>query len=326
MLGLKLEQANLKPKSTQIPGIGTLKLPIGRDELMLLLVAFNMAAIGIETYLAHLISGSVKPAEAIPVVFGPIAGVVVLIALLVRVLFDRKVLPTLIILSVSAASVVVGTLGAAFHWERGIAPAFFEGSRLRWDWLIHAPPALAPLAFAGIGLMGILAILQETEPGSGRFEFPGVLSVKTPISKTRQLLWLVGLGIAAATISAFVDHARTDFSSFFIWIPVVLGIFGTVVTLLMGMYERHTHSDYFIFFWVMMLMILVGVLGLGFHIDADLPEGPQGGINTERFIRNAPIMAPLLFANMGLLGLITMVGAEINEDESSEETQPRTET
>ncbi|PJF39684.1 MAG: hypothetical protein CUN55_13780 [Phototrophicales bacterium] len=308
-----------KAKEVPIPGIGVFQFPLGRDELMILLVAFNMIAIGFETYLAHLISGGIKPSEAIPVFFGPIAGIIVIIALFVRVMFDKQTITTLVILGMSALSVVVGILGASFHWERGIAPAFVEGSRLRWDWLIHAPPALAPLAFAGIGLMGILSVLKETEPGSGCFEFTGILRFNTPLSKTRQLLWLVGLGIGAATISAFIDHSRTDFSNFFIWTPTVLGIFGTVVTLLMAIYERHTTSDYFIFFWVMILMIIVGVLGLGFHINADLPEGPQGGINTERFIRNAPVMAPLLFANMGILGLITMVGAEVDQDDEQTE-------
>lgn len=317
MLGLKLEWKGLHAKQTAIPGIGVFQLPLGRDELMIMLVAFNMFAIGIETYLAHLISGGIKPGEAIPVVFGPLAGITVAVALFVRVMFNRQTLTTFIILGVSSLSVVVGVLGGAFHWDRGIAPAFVEGSRLRWDWLIHAPPALAPFAFAGVGLMGILSVLKETEPGSGIFEFPGILQLNTPLSKTRQLLWLVGLGIAAATISSFVDHSRTDFENFFIWVPVVLGIFGTVVTLLMAFYERHTPSDYFIFFWAMLLMILVGVLGLGFHIDADLPEGPQGGINTERFIRNAPVMAPLLFANMGILGLITMIGAEVDRDDEA---------
>ena len=307
-------------KSTLIPGIGEFKLPLTRDDLMLGLVGFNMMAIGVETYLAHLISGGVKPAEAIPVYFGPAAGLIVLIALFFRVVRQNKVATTLVILGVSALSVVVGVLGSAFHWERGIAPAFFEGSRLRWDWIIHAPPALAPLAFAGIGLIGILSVLEEQGQGSGKFEFPGVLAFSTPLSKTRQLMWLVGLGIAAATASAFIDHSRTEFEDFFVWIPVVLGIFGTVVTIVMATYERHTRADYFIFFWVMMLLIWVGVMGLGLHINADLPEGPQGGINTERFIRNAPVMAPMLFANMGLLGIIAMVGAEVDEKEDDNKT------
>ncbi len=299
-------------EGTRVPGIGTFKLPLKRDDLMLILVAFNMVAIGFETYLAHLISGGIKPGEAIPVGFGPVAGVIMVVALFLRIRGKAPTQTTLVILGVAAASVVVGILGTAFHWERGIAPAVMPGNRIRWDWLIHAPPVLGPLAFAGIGLMGILSALKEKVPG--QFEFPGVFSLNTPLSKTRQLLWLVGLGLAAATFSSFIDHARTDFEDPFVWTPVVIGVFGSVVTLVLAMLPKHTSSDYFVFFWTMMLMVLLGVMGLGLHINADLPEGPQGGINTERFIRGAPVMAPLLFANMGILGLITMVGAETDDE------------
>lgn len=70
----------------------------------------------------------------------------------------------------------------------------------------------------------------------------------------------------------------------------------------------------------MMLMIGMGVLGSALHINPDLPEGPQGGLNTERFIRGAPVMAPLLFANMGILGIITMFGAEVEDEEGNKNT------
>jgi hypothetical protein len=126
-----------------------------------------------------------------------------------------------------------------------LAPSSLPGPRLRWDWIIFAPPVAAPLAFAGIGLMGILAALEE--PAPGQLELPGILRFQTLITKTRQMLWLVALGLAAATLSAFLDHSRTDFENTFVWIPTVFGVFGSVVTLLMALYERHTHSDYFIF-------------------------------------------------------------------------------
>lgn len=71
-----------------------------------------------------------------------------------------------------------------------------------------------------------------------------------------------------------------------------------------------------------MLMVWVGVMGMGLHINFDLPEGPQGGINTERLIRGAPVMAPMLFANMGLLGIISMVGAEVYREAEAKNPEP----
>jgi hypothetical protein len=112
-----------------------------------------------------------------------------------------------------------------------------------------------------------------------------------------------------------LDHGRVNFEDEFTLIPVFLGLFGGVVTLMLAMTEKRTSTDFFIFFWTMLLMIWVGVMGLGLHVNADLSEtGEQ--IVWERFIRGAPVMAPMLFANMGLLGLITMVGAEVQKREA----------
>ncbi|MCB9436727.1 MAG: hypothetical protein H6673_06995 [Anaerolineales bacterium] len=294
---------------TRIPGIGEFILPLSRNDLMLLLVGMNLIMVGLESYLAHLISGSIKPMESIPVFFGPIAGLVLFLALFVRIQRKQVTLASLLIIGVAAASVGVGILGSAFHWERDLAPVNLPGNRLRWNWLIYGPPALAPLAFAGIGLMGIIAALEDTKPESGKLTIPGLITLNTPLKQTQQLLWLVGLGLLAATVSSFMDHGRTDFENIFVWIPVVFGVFGSVVTVLMAVYEKRTSSDYFIFFWTMMLMVLVGVMGFGLHVNTDLAEG-TGEVLRDRFIRGAPPLAPLLFANMGLLGIISMIGAE----------------
>ena len=55
----------------------------------------------------------------------------------------------------------------------------------------------------------------------------------------------------------------------------------------------------------MVLMIAVGVLGAILHVNTNLID--QGTIVGERFLRGAPILAPLLFANMGTLGLIVLL-------------------
>lgn len=295
---------------TPVPGIGDFNLPLTRNDLLLILVAFNEVAIGVETYLAHSISGGIKPGESIPMFFGPIAGLLFLLALYLRVWRKAITLSTLLIIGIASASVVVGILGTAFHWDQALAPA---GDRLRWNWIIYAPPVLGPLAFAGVGLMGIIAALEDTKPESGKLSLPGVFTFYTPLKQTQQLLWLVALGLLAATVSSFLDHGRTDFENVFVWIPAVSGLFATVVTLLLALYPERTAADYFTFFWAMMLMVVVGVLGVGLHFNADLPEGLNAGISAERLIRGAPVMAPMLFANMGLLGIITIVGAEAVE-------------
>jgi len=50
------------------------RLPLTRDQCMLLMAAVNEIFLGIDTYLAHLISGTIRPNEWIPVIFGLTAG------------------------------------------------------------------------------------------------------------------------------------------------------------------------------------------------------------------------------------------------------------
>ena len=55
----------------------------------------------------------------------------------------------------------------------------------------------------------------------------------------------------------------------------------------------------------MVLLLLTGVVGFVLHIRFDLTT--QNVVVAERFLRGAPFLAPLLFANMGLVGLIAIL-------------------
>jgi hypothetical protein len=66
----------------------------------------------------------------------------------------------------------------------------------------------------------------------------------------------------------------------------------------------------------MVLLILVGVVGFLLHIQTDLTA--QRVIVPERFLRGAPFLAPMLFANMGLVGLITLLNpVEVRETDQA---------
>jgi len=73
----------------------------------------------------------------------------------------------------------------------------------------------------------------------------------------------------------------------------------------MGALDRPHRSDLLTYGAAMVLMIAVGVLGALLHVNTNLID--QGTIVGERFLRGAPILAPLLFANMGTLGLIVLL-------------------
>ena len=56
----------------------------------------------------------------------------------------------------------------------------------------------------------------------------------------------------------------------------------------------------------MLLLIAVGVTGFILHVQADYNMGLRQFV-FERFVRGAPFMAPLLFADMGTLGLVVLL-------------------
>jgi O-antigen ligase len=74
----------------------------------------------------------------------------------------------------------------------------------------------------------------------------------------------------------------------------------------MGALNRElTAEDRTIYIAAMVLLILVGMVGAYFHIQADLTS--QSTIVPERFLRGAPFMSPLLFSNMGIVGLLALL-------------------
>jgi len=106
-------------------------------------------------------------------------------------------------------------------------------------------------------------------------------------------------------ISSVLDHARADFTNPWLWVPTAVGIFATVVAIVLGALDNPSRGDVLTYFTAMVLMILVGVAGFRLHISEGLTT--QGAIVLERFLRGAPPLAPLLFDDMGVIGLIAML-------------------
>jgi hypothetical protein len=108
-----------------------------------------------------------------------------------------------------------------------------------------------------------------------------------------------------------LDHARTGFVNPWLWLPTAVGVFATVVAAYIGALEGRRRADVAVFTAAMVLMIAVGVVGGVLHVLDDLTAA--GAFVAERFIRGAPFLAPLLFANMGSLGLFVLMGPEDGE-------------
>jgi hypothetical protein len=104
-----------------------------------------------------------------------------------------------------------------------------------------------------------------------------------------------------------------------IWTPpIIIGFFAAVVAFTLAVIDRPTRADIAIYFIGMVLLILIGMIGFVLHIQFDLTT--QFAIVPERFLRGAPFLAPLLFANMGLVGLISI----LNPAEEERRVEPAT--
>jgi hypothetical protein len=279
------------------------QLPLSRDQLMLLMAATNEIFLALDIYLAHSISGTIRPNEWIPIIFGPIAGGLLLLAGLIAL--RQRPLASMVASGVFVASIAVGLLGAYFHVVRAILPSGPPGQRVTIDLLVWAPPILGPLTFALVGLWGISAAWIEDPPDSGVLALVGGRRLRLPYSKTRAYFFMIGLGTLATVISSVLDHARTGFVNSWLWVPTAAGVFGTVVAVTLGAIERPTRADLIIYTGTMLLLIAVGVVGAVLHIGDNLTS--RGVFVVERFIRGAPVLAPLLFADMGTLGLIILL-------------------
>jgi hypothetical protein len=303
--------------ATIFPPVRRFRLPLSRDQMMLLMAAVNEIFLGIDIYLAHSISGTIVPKEWIPIIFGPTAGILLLIAGLVALRWRE--LATVFANLVFITSIAVGLLGTYFHLLRAFLPYGPSGQQVSVDLLVWAPPVIGPLVFSLVGLIGISAAWVESPPDSGRLAFIGQRFIQLPYSKTRAFFFMVSLGTLATLLSSVLDHARTPFTNLWLWVPTVVGVFAIVVSAMMGIFTKPNRGDLVTYSMAMILLIVVGGIGLVLHIQQDLTS--TGLVIQERFVRGAPFLAPMLYANMGALGLIALFDpAERQADERGTDT------
>jgi hypothetical protein len=273
--------------------VARLRMPVERDRLILLFVAVNLVFLTVDVAVAHSVNGFVPRYELVPLLVPP-WGILTSLALA----FRRTECPWLYGLHtlLMALTVATGVLGFAFHLYAVLGPA----RRLAWWWLAFGAPVLAPLSYAGVGLVGWVAVMSETP--DGRLQFGPWLQLDLRWSKTQVLMGLVALGFLGATLTSYLDHAQYGYTAPE-WIPVFAGLPAFLYTSAVTLWPDLDPIDARGLLATLLGMVIVGLLGLAFHLSRDLAD--TGQLTLERLRSWAPILAPLLFTDLGLLGLVS---------------------
>lgn len=289
--------------ATLFPFMRRIRLPVTRDQIMLLLTAVNLLFLSLDIFLAHNTNNLVTPNEWIPIIFGLVGGVALLLAGVIAL--RNRPLATVMANIVFVGSIIVGGLGMIFHLGRTVLLSVPAGQVAPAGALVWAPPVLGPFFFMLVGVLGISAAWIENPTDSGQLLLLGNRRIRLPYAKTRAYFFIVALGILATVISSTLDHARGEFHNPWTWLPLIAGLFAVGVALMMGLIERPGRGDIAVYFATMALLTAVGLVGALLHVNTNLI--PRGAIVVERFLRGSPLLAPLLYANFALLGLVVLL-------------------
>lgn len=247
------------------------------QRLMGLFIVGNLAFLAVDVYLAHLENHFRHPAEWIPVGFSALAPLCMLPALI----RPQGRGPRRLWILMAALSICVGVAGLVLH----LSNTFFVRHTLA-D-LVYTAPFVAPLAYAGLGLLALLNVTDQPPQDWARW---------VALLAAGGFLGNLGLSLA--------DHAINGFFHATEWIPVGASSFAFSALLMMALAptDRALRG---LTVGLMGVQIVVGLAGLALHIMA-----PAHGWGTDHqsVVTGAPIFAPMLFADLAVLGLISALG------------------
>lgn len=242
--------------------------------------AFAISNLGFLTFdicLAHSVNRFRNKAEYIPLVFSACAPVILLLGLTLRnqwpaVWRDLGYF-------VGWVSILVGLGGVIFHLESH----FFYERTLQS--LTYSAPFAAPLAYTGLGFLLILNRMVDSET----------------LEWGQWILLMTLGGFGGNFVFSLTDHAENGFFKPVEWAPVVASAVAVgflVVPLIMRVSRRYLE----LCAAVLLLQAGVGLWGFVLHVEGNL-RGPSVHA-FDNFIYGAPPLAPLLFPNLVILGMI----------------------
>jgi hypothetical protein len=244
-----------------------------------LFVILNVGFLTFDIFLAHSVNQFRNRAEYIPLFFSATAPLILILGLLLRYRWPAvwKDLGYL----VGWVAVLVGLTGVLLHLQSRF---FYERTLLS---LTYSAPFAAPLAYTGLGLLLIMNRMVDPES----------------VEWAQWVLLLTLGGFVGNFVFSLADHAGNAFFNSFEWVPVVASAIA-IGFLAVPLFMRISRQFIDLCATILVLEAGVGLWGFILHAAANL-RGPSVH-PFDNFIYGAPPMAPLLFPNLMVLGIIAL--------------------
>jgi len=242
-----------------------------------LFAILNLGFLTFDIYLAHSVNQFRNRAEYVPLFFSAAATAILILALIE----GRRHPGVWKMLGYVAgwAAVVVGLAGVIFHLESH----FFYERTIRS--LTYSAPFAAPLAYTGLGFLLIMNRMVDPES----------------IDWAQWVLLFTLGGFLGNLVFSLTDHAQNGFFFPLEWVPVIASAIA-VGFLSVPLLMRVSRGFIDLCGVLLVLEVAVGLWGFVLHAVGNL-RGPSLH-PFDNFINGAPPLAPLLFPNLALLGLI----------------------
>ena len=250
-----------------------------RAVLLELFVIVNLSFLALDVFIAHSVNNFAHRAEWIPFIFSLVAPVMLLLTLF----RGQRRIKRCVGIGVGWFSVFIGVGGMLFHLES----QFF--SDLTVKSLVYTAPFIAPLSYAGIGL---LLIMHHTV-GMDSMEWG------------RWILVMAFAGFLGNYVLSLCDHAQNGFFNWREWIPVFTS--AMAVGFLMTAIVQPDNLPFLrLCLAILVLNSATGIVGFCLHVSANLQVDASSV--KDSFLYGAPAFAPLLFPNLSLLGALGIFG------------------
>jgi hypothetical protein len=242
-------------------------------------VILNIAFLTLDIYLAHSVNQFRSRGEYIPLFFSAIAPLFLLLGLALR--WRRPNSWKIVGHLVGWSAILTGLVGVILHLESH----FFLEHTIRS--LTYSAPFAAPLAYTGLGFL--LIMNRMVDPVS-------------PEWAQWIVLFTLG-GFFGNFVFSLTDHAEDGFFNPLEWVPIyasAIAVGFLAVPLVMRVSRRFIDSCGLI----LLLEAAVGLWGFVLHLQRNL-QGPSTHL-FDNLVYLAPPMAPLLFPNLMVLGVIAL--------------------